>query len=1029
MKNQNNSWQEVFQDPPAQYRAKPFWSWNGKLDTDRMREQIDCFAQMGYGGFHIHSRVGLQDPYMGEKFLKCVRFCNAYAKEKGMQTWLYDEDKWPSGFGGGFVTKEERNRNKCMLLSPNRYPDGTRITGRKQPSRLTENGTATLLAAYCVELDDEGYLVDYRRVETDAKEANWFAYRVLTDAMPWFNEQAYADLLNPDVAQRLTEVTHEKYKEAIGEEFGKSVPAMFTDEPQHSMSHALHRALGAEEIVQPYTDGMDDLFAADVGYHLFDRLPEVIWNDRSLVSKVRWQFHDWVTERFANAYFGQLQKWCQDNGLMLTGHVMRESKLIDQTRCVGETMRLYPKLDLPGLDILAARHEYSTAKQVQSVARQYGRPGVACELYGVTNWDYGFKDHKEQADWLMALGTNVRIPHLAWMSMGGESKRDYPAPLDEHMPWHSRYKVMEDYFSRICFAMSQGNAKARVAVVHPIESYWAVYGPDDQTGARRDQLETQFDQLIKWLLFGQIDFDFIAESLLPTQQVVCSDGKLKVGAMEYEAVVVPPLVTIRSTTLSLLEQFMGQGGRVICMGDLPGFADAMPVQEELFKDVVRIGFDQDALMKELELHRDVRLQTADGKPAENLLYQLREADDETWLFVAAGCQADDTSRLTFFLTAGGTPHLQIGVRGSYGVELCDAMNGSVQRIPAAQKDGWTWCSVPYYAQDSVLLHLTKACGVDIPVEPAAIYGEPRYLMSVKNYRLHEPNVLLLDMPQYRLDQSPWREREEILRLDDRIRQEVGYQKRTDAFPQPWLSGNVNPIEHMVELRYEVESKVQLDCVDLAFEADAQVFWNGTEISTKNTENYLDKMIRRISLGAVQQGSNELLLRVPFGPKTNLEACYLLGEFGVHLMGDRGVLTALPENIGFGDLCSQGFPFYGGNISYYTELECSSGRYSLCVPAFGAPLVDIAVDGKAPSMVCMEPYRVDLGELTAGKHSLELIAYGSRINQLGQVHNCCQYKVYYGPNSWRTKDAEWSYAYQLRRTGILATPFFQEIHFA
>lgn len=135
MEEQQKTWQDQFRDPPSAYRAKPFWSWNGKLDTERMRGQIDTFSQMGYGGFFIHSRVGLQETYMGDRFLECARFCNDYAKEKGMETWLYDEDKWPSGFGGGFVTREEGNRNKCMLLSPNRYPDGTKITGRKQPSR------------------------------------------------------------------------------------------------------------------------------------------------------------------------------------------------------------------------------------------------------------------------------------------------------------------------------------------------------------------------------------------------------------------------------------------------------------------------------------------------------------------------------------------------------------------------------------------------------------------------------------------------------------------------------------------------------------------------------------------------------------------------------------------------------------------------------------------------------------------------------------------------------------------------------
>ena len=54
---------------------------------------------MGFGGFHIHSRIGLKDEYLGKKFLEAVKHCHSYACEKGMQVYLYDEEEWPSGYG------------------------------------------------------------------------------------------------------------------------------------------------------------------------------------------------------------------------------------------------------------------------------------------------------------------------------------------------------------------------------------------------------------------------------------------------------------------------------------------------------------------------------------------------------------------------------------------------------------------------------------------------------------------------------------------------------------------------------------------------------------------------------------------------------------------------------------------------------------------------------------------------------------------------------------------------------------------
>ena len=47
-----------------------------------------------------------------------------------------------------------------------------------------------------------------------------------------YNFQTNADLMNPEMVKRFIEVTHEKYFEKVGDEFGKTVPTVFFDEPQ-----------------------------------------------------------------------------------------------------------------------------------------------------------------------------------------------------------------------------------------------------------------------------------------------------------------------------------------------------------------------------------------------------------------------------------------------------------------------------------------------------------------------------------------------------------------------------------------------------------------------------------------------------------------------------------------------------------------------------------------------------------------------------------------------------------------------------
>ena len=68
----------LFADPPAAYRGAPFWGWNCRVTPELVRDYIPAFREMGFGGFHIHSRTGMDTPYMSEAFLALVkRFHNA----------------------------------------------------------------------------------------------------------------------------------------------------------------------------------------------------------------------------------------------------------------------------------------------------------------------------------------------------------------------------------------------------------------------------------------------------------------------------------------------------------------------------------------------------------------------------------------------------------------------------------------------------------------------------------------------------------------------------------------------------------------------------------------------------------------------------------------------------------------------------------------------------------------------------------------------------------------------------------------
>lgn len=105
-----------FRAPGSQYRGKPFWAWNGKLEPEELRRQIREMHRMGLGGFFMHSRVGLATPYLSDEWFACIDACVDEAGRLGMEAWLYDEDRWPSGAAGGLATRNPKYRMRSLVM-------------------------------------------------------------------------------------------------------------------------------------------------------------------------------------------------------------------------------------------------------------------------------------------------------------------------------------------------------------------------------------------------------------------------------------------------------------------------------------------------------------------------------------------------------------------------------------------------------------------------------------------------------------------------------------------------------------------------------------------------------------------------------------------------------------------------------------------------------------------------------------------------------------------------------------------------
>ncbi len=1005
---------KAFGNPPANFRGAPFWAWNGHLDAKTLASQLDVFKEMGFGGFHIHARIGLDTPYLGPDFMRLVKESNRRGKELGLQTWLYDEDKWPSGYGAGRVTKDSAFRTRYLLLSPHTYPDGPFDRHAVSSSRISRNGEITYLCSYQVALNGRK-LQEYRTIERS--QGNWHAYLIVTGDTPWFNNESYVDTLNPQATKRFIQVTYEAYASELGSEFGNSVRTIFTDEPQFFRYENFHTATGNEDAGIPFSEVLDTRYKALYGQSLLDVLPEIFWMPKKGLSVAKLRYHDLLSEQFSSSYAKILGQWCEKHNLLLTGHMMGESTLDLQSRMVGEAMRSYPYFGLPGIDMLAKRREYMTAKQLESAVHQEGKCGAMCEIYGVTNWDFDFRGHLAEGDWLAALGITARVPHLSWVTMAGEAKRDYPAPIDQHSPWYKEYPLIENHFARINLALTRGRNITHIGVIHPIESYWAVFGPDDDTGRERRLLEQQFASLAETLLFGQQDFEYLSECSIPRLY----NHKLDFGQSTYQVLLVPGLITIRSTTLTMLKEFKEHGGKVIFVGQIPGYVDGKPSDEAKELAKIHCDFDSSRILSLLEPYREIDVSDMDFQRRDDLIYQLREDGQSRWLFVAHG-RKRDRNQISNFRSAA-VERVRLAIHGLWSVTLYDTFKGTKAKLPAIRDASTTTCEVPFFEQDSLLLRLegAEACTADFDVQAKILHAlETQELRKVDGYQLSEPNVALLDQASYALDDGPWQPKEEMLRLDDKVREHLGFSIRSEAHPQPWLYPPDRHYDHTVRLRFTFQSEVKVPAL-LALEmSNAAVKFNGSWIVADKKGFYVDRCLETIELGNLKTGRNVLELSVPYGWKTNLEWCYLLGPFHVRVEGESVTIAEASHTLGVGDLTQQGFPFYGGNFSYLFNVNALPGRWVLRVPEYKGSLIKVLLDGKEMGRIIGEPCQVDLG-MQGGNHQLVLEIFGNRYNTFGQLHNTNPFEAYWGPKTWRTKDGLWTYSYRLKAMGILVEP--------
>lgn len=855
-----------FKNPPNDKRPIPFWSWNDKLNRSELKRQMDAMIRAGYGGFFIHSRVGLVTKYLSDDWMDLVRYCVEEGEKLGLKANLYDEDMWPSGYAAGEVPAagEEYREKALVLVTPG-----------------SEKLTDTVIKAVVYKGQD--YLICARTCET---------------GNPRFGGQCYVDIFNPNAVRLFFERTHERYRKRMGEFFGKQIEYMFSDE----VCYGIHWFYTEPHVT--YSPYLAERFFKDCGYALSNRVEELFFDIGDYV-RTRYDYYRTASKQFNESYTIPYQKYCRKNGLKFTGHLMAEDSLYEQAQWTAGVMPCYEYMDVPGIDKLFRTDENQliTLRQMISVAEQLSKPRTLCECFAGIGQEAGFLGRKRIVDWLAVNGIDLINPHLSHYSMRGERKRDYPPNLNVQQPYFSDEKIFSDYTARISQLARYGHTTAKVLILSPLRSVLSQYSPFEPKNEEvlRAKYDFPFSRLCRVLSENKIEWHIGDESILERHGHV-EDGKLFVGSVCYDTVVLPPISVIGRVTASLLSSFRGN---FYAIGETPSRIEGVAENIDLNCQIVLL----DALIRELKRGGYSHFDNDDPL----LISGLRERGEEKVCLLAN--RAEESREI--FLD-------KFSFRANRVLCLSD---GEIYLLP---KETSSFTLLP---GGSIVLYYdpneSKAMPLPFVTRDGAEFWAPRTEEIFPSaVRILDENALPLDHAVFRAKgeetgfvhfQQIWHSR--FYPLEDGTPFEVEYRFEVESVPEGKIFAVVENAENLDEILCN-----GISVIPLRKRGEEQI---------GDDKSYVDVSMTRIEItDALQKGTNTLLIRgikinniVGVGCHrsvdhrayfaTEAEIAYLVGNFSVLRRANKYVLaSAIP--VGVGDITKQGYPFYSGRIAYDFE---------------------------------------------------------------------------------------------------------------
>lgn len=955
----------LFKNPSKEYRTAPLWVWNDQMNRSSIDRMLEDFKDKGFGGAFVHPRPGLITEYLSDEWFELFEYSVDKGQELGLNIWIYDENSYPSGFAGGHVPAQ----------MPESYNQG-------QGLKMTtyQNLPDTLSQYYlCLAKSEDSFIDITSEIEAykDKPGPYYVFHKTYYRKSPWYGGFSYVDLLVPGVTQKFQEVTMQGYEKVAGDQFGKIVPGVFTDEPEIPTPGGIR-----------WTPDLFDEFQKKWGYDLKTMLPS-LYEEIGDWKKIRHNYIETLLQMFIDRWAKPWFEYCQENNLDWTGHYWEHGW--PNLAQGGDNMAMYAWHQMPAIDMLfnqfnekSPRAQFGNiraVKELRSVANQLGYNRTLCETYGGGGWEVTFKDLKRLGDWTYVLGVNFMNQHLSHSTLKGARKYDYPPVFTYHSPWWPHYKTLNDYFGRLSAALSNGEQINDILIIEPTTTLWNYY-TYVKGNETLEKIGQEFQSLVTQLEKSQVEYDLGSENIIKDQGKI-ENGKFIVGQREYSTVVIPALVeNIEKHTFDLLSEFEGQGGKIISFSvpdRISGEKNSMV--SDFFKSngssLVMLNQLNEGNINNHFKNSEIQFSNISGG---NLYHHRRTYKNGQLIFLVNSSMEEPTSG-------------QLKLKGKSAIQM-DPFTGEIKAYPYTETTDNVSFTYHLFPAGSLLLFISNE-KIDKSYPEEEEFTNEQIIeedTSLNIYSLRE-NTLKVDFVD--------------LLIGEKEYEDIYFSKASDiVFTEYGFQGN--PWNHSVQYKnqivdrdtfstggfvarytFEVNGNVSNNDMKISVERPEifKVKVNGTQVHPLPGEWFLDKEFPLYNISKlVKSGENVVELEAnPMSVFAETEPIYVVGNFSV-LPKDTGWFIDMKKpTLELGSWKEQGLPFYSWGVGYKKsyKIEETNKTYKIKVPDWHGTVAEVLVNGQSAGIIGMEPYELNITNyVKPGKNEIELQITGSLKNLLG-----------------------------------------------